>query len=169
MSSAPNRVTDLMNSIPSYNDNMLLAAFICLILVIVFVFILHIYAKWFLLSQAHHHSISVGLSSFNSLTKGTGLDPSLISTIPCFVYKPEEIKQSMECVICLSAFEDNQVGRVLSKCEHSFHVECIDTWLRSHSNCPICRAPAVFRDNNINAFDVISVENSDLSMDGSCS
>lgn len=32
------------------------------------------------------------------------------------------------------------MGRDLPKCHHVFHVECIDMWLSSHSNCPICRA-----------------------------
>lgn len=43
-------------------------------------------------------------------------------------------------MICLSIFEDGDVGRSLPKCEHAFHVECIDMWLHSHSNCPLCRA-----------------------------
>lgn len=47
----------------------------------------------------------------------------------------------MECVICLSLFEDNDMGRSLPKCGHCFHVECIDMWLGSHTNCPICRGP----------------------------
>ncbi|KAK6916157.1 Zinc finger, RING-H2-type [Dillenia turbinata] len=28
-------------------------------------------------------------------------------------------------------------------CSHAFHIPCIDTWLRSRTNCPICRAPII--------------------------
>lgn len=48
-------------------------------------------------------------------------------------------RQSAECAVCLSEFEDNQVLRTLPKCNHSFHVDCIDMWLYSHPNCPTCR------------------------------
>ncbi|KAL2893526.1 RING-H2 finger protein ATL54, partial [Bienertia sinuspersici] len=33
--------------------------------------------------------------------------------------------------------------RLLPKCCQVFHVSCIGTWLRSHTNCPLRRAPIV--------------------------
>lgn len=45
-------------------------------------------------------------------------------------------------MICLSDFEDDDIGRALAKCGHAFHAECIDMWLHSHTTCPICRSPA---------------------------
>ncbi|XP_051127269.1 RING-H2 finger protein ATL78-like [Andrographis paniculata] len=44
-----------------------------------------------------------------------------------------------ECVICLSEFAPGDRVRVLPKCQHGFHVRCIDKWLNSHSSCPTCR------------------------------
>ncbi|KAF8408591.1 hypothetical protein HHK36_004654 [Tetracentron sinense] len=43
------------------------------------------------------------------------------------------------CAICLADFLDGDKIRVLPKCNHRFHVGCIDTWLLSHSSCPTCR------------------------------
>ncbi|CAE5959712.1 unnamed protein product [Arabidopsis arenosa] len=44
-----------------------------------------------------------------------------------------------ECVICLSDFVSGEQLRLLPKCNHGFHVRCIDNWLRQHLTCPKCR------------------------------
>ncbi|KAG4989306.1 hypothetical protein AAZX31_11G194600 [Glycine max] len=171
-----NTLTQMFQNIFSDNSNIMLAAIISLLLVILFVLLLHLYAKWFLAqaqAQAnarrrrrrrrttvtvsdvlgparfhHFHSFTIEDSSPLS-TKG--LDSSTIRTIPLFIYehnnnnnkKVEEEEEELECVICLSAFKNGEVGRCLPKCGHGFHVECIDMWLSSHSNCPICRTSIV--------------------------
>ncbi|KAI7818107.1 hypothetical protein BC939DRAFT_464016 [Gamsiella multidivaricata] len=42
------------------------------------------------------------------------------------------------CSICLQVYELSDQLRPLP-CRHAFHVECIDTWLKSNAQCPICR------------------------------
>ncbi|GAU15826.1 hypothetical protein TSUD_236420 [Trifolium subterraneum] len=46
------------------------------------------------------------------------------------------------CAVCLGDFEEGEELKTMPECLHSFHVPCIDTWLHSHSSCPICRASA---------------------------
>ncbi|KAL8027071.1 hypothetical protein ABFX02_14G071800 [Erythranthe guttata] len=86
------------------------------------------------------------------LNTNKGLDSSAISSIPQFVFRSGEHNQNnnsglvlLECVICLSLFEDGDKCRKLGLCEHAFHVECVDMWLRSHKTCPVCRARADVR------------------------
>ncbi|BFG36157.1 hypothetical protein CerSpe_224310 [Prunus speciosa] len=43
------------------------------------------------------------------------------------------------CAVCLCEFKDGEAIRVLPECMHLFHAGCIDMWLSSHSNCPLCR------------------------------
>ncbi|XP_023521602.1 RING-H2 finger protein ATL63-like [Cucurbita pepo subsp. pepo] len=155
-------LSDFTQSIFSYNSNVILAALISLLLVVLFVLLLHAYANCFFPRPRHRHaqrsSVTVSyvlgpprLSRFESIpfdlgfAQSKGLDSSVISAIPLFVYESEEKKCAtvMECVICLSEFEEREIGRRLPICNHGFHLECIDMWLNSHANCPVCRAPVV--------------------------
>ncbi|KAL1195919.1 putative RING-H2 finger protein ATL49 [Cardamine amara subsp. amara] len=72
----------------------------------------------------------------------SGVDQSLIDTLPIFTYKSIiGLKiSSFDCPVCLCEFETEDKLRLLPKCSHAFHVDCIDTWLLSHSTCPLCRS-----------------------------
>ncbi|KAI4299122.1 hypothetical protein L6164_032612 [Bauhinia variegata] len=73
-----------------------------------------------------------------------GLQESIITAITVCKYKRGEgLIEGTECSVCLSEFEEDEALRLLPKCNHAFHLPCIDTWLRSHTNCPMCRAPIV--------------------------
>ncbi|CAI9109557.1 OLC1v1009397C1 [Oldenlandia corymbosa var. corymbosa] len=74
-----------------------------------------------------------------------GLQQSVIDSIPIFKFNKVDglIEGKTECSVCLSEFEEDESLRLLPKCTHAFHIACIDTWLRSHKNCPLCRAPVV--------------------------
>lgn len=50
----------------------------------------------------------------------------------------------VQCVICLCEVCDGDVYRILPKCNHGFHVSCIDAWLQTHSTCPLCRCPVPY-------------------------
>ena len=49
------------------------------------------------------------------------------------------------CPICLAEYASEEFVRCLP-CEHSYHAQCIDTWLISMNNCPLCRQPVVSSD-----------------------
>ncbi|KAK8568749.1 hypothetical protein V6N13_106639 [Hibiscus sabdariffa] len=70
-----------------------------------------------------------------------GVDQSLIDTLPVFYYKSIiGVENPFDCAVCLCEFEPEDKLRLLPNCSHAFHMECIDTWLLSHSTCPLCRA-----------------------------
>ncbi|XP_077212840.1 RING-H2 finger protein ATL33-like [Tasmannia lanceolata] len=70
------------------------------------------------------------------------IENSTSNLIPLYKYRKEntQIQSSdNECVVCLSVFVEGDELRQLPECNHSFYVACIDMWLSSHSNCPLCR------------------------------
>lgn len=78
------------------------------------------------------------------LIRTVGLDESVIKSIAAIVYRSGEgLIDGGDCTVCLGEFTDGEVVKLLPKCNHAFHLSCIDTWLRSHVNCPVCRAPVV--------------------------
>ncbi|GAA0164706.1 ubiquitin-protein ligase [Lithospermum erythrorhizon] len=91
-----------------------------------------------------------GLVAINGENRRTGrmrqgLEPNVIDTFPTFLYSDvKKVKMgsngALECAICLNEFKDEEALRMLPKCCHVFHPECIDTWLISHVTCPVCRA-----------------------------
>ncbi|XP_010519308.1 PREDICTED: E3 ubiquitin-protein ligase RING1 [Tarenaya hassleriana] len=73
-----------------------------------------------------------------------GLRRSAINSITAFRFKKEErLIDGTDCSVCLNEFKENELLRLLPKCSHAFHIDCIDTWLLSHKNCPLCRAPVL--------------------------
>ncbi|KAG6550717.1 hypothetical protein Mapa_007814 [Marchantia paleacea] len=73
-----------------------------------------------------------------------GLDAKALAVLPVLSFRSATIGKlkegsPAECTICLSDFAENEKVRLLPKCNHVFHIDCIDMWLLSHVSCPVCR------------------------------
>eukprot|EP00268_Persea_americana_P067102 TRINITY_DN9200_c2_g1_i1.p1 TRINITY_DN9200_c2_g1~~TRINITY_DN9200_c2_g1_i1.p1 ORF type:complete len:405 (+),score=19.83 TRINITY_DN9200_c2_g1_i1:364-1578(+) len=72
--------------------------------------------------------------------RNSGIDRAVIDSLPVFRFGSlRGQKDGLECAVCLTRFDPTEVLRLLPKCKHAFHVECVDTWLDAHSTCPLCR------------------------------
>ncbi|XP_059664401.1 RING-H2 finger protein ATL16-like [Cornus florida] len=83
------------------------------------------------------------LMAYSPSFQNRGLDELLINEIPTFQYirgEGTEDKSLCKCVVCLNEFQEQDVLRVLPSCSHAFHLDCIDIWLQSNANCPLCRS-----------------------------
>ncbi|KAJ7533520.1 hypothetical protein O6H91_13G053400 [Diphasiastrum complanatum] len=82
--------------------------------------------------------------------KNDGLDREVIETFPVVAYSAASMaKNSTECAVCLAEFQEDEKTRLLPKCNHAFHPECIDMWLCSHSTCPLCRISLITESHSI--------------------
>jgi hypothetical protein len=59
-----------------------------------------------------------------------------------------------ECCICNDIFTLQHTMRKLP-CNHNFHKECIDSWLKLNITCPLCRVPIVVDSDQNNTLDVV--------------
>lgn len=50
-------------------------------------------------------------------------------------YKEE---RNIECSICLSEYEKDDLVTLL-KCDHIYHIDCINNWIKNNSKCPVCK------------------------------
>ncbi|KAF3613908.1 hypothetical protein FXO37_36178 [Capsicum annuum] len=78
-----------------------------------------------------------------------GLDAKTISALPIFTFKLSSLKSNVknlynymesECSICLACYEEEEIVKVMPKCQHGFHSPCLDKWLGNCSTCPLCRS-----------------------------
>ncbi|XP_010465696.1 PREDICTED: RING-H2 finger protein ATL2-like [Camelina sativa] len=137
------------------SGKIMLSAIVILFFVVILMVFLHLYARWYLLRARRRHLrrrsrnrrattmvfFTADPSAASSVVASRGLDPNVIKSLPVFTFSDEtRDKDPIECAVCLSEFEENETGRVLPNCKHTFHVECIDMWFHSHSTCPLCRS-----------------------------
>ncbi|GLT43558.1 hypothetical protein SLA2020_174980 [Shorea laevis] len=134
----------------------LLSALVALFIEVVAIFSLHLSVRWFLVRLRPRHLLAcrgnaaartrvvfhVDQGYNPATTVERGLEPRVLKSLPVFTYSAQTHQDSvMECAVCLSEFEESESDRILPKCNHSFHIECIDMWFHSHSTCPLCRTP----------------------------
>ncbi|KAF8099525.1 hypothetical protein N665_0242s0011 [Sinapis alba] len=138
-------------------SKIILTAVIVLFMAVLVVLILHLYAKlyWWRVDQLQQQeqeqdeqsSIAppvttrlqrrrfIFVPGQDAISNTGGLNPFELSSLPIVFFR----QGGLECAICLSDLVKGDKARLLPKCNHSFHVECIDMWFQSHSTCPICR------------------------------
>ncbi|WCJ39291.1 RING/U-box superfamily protein [Euphorbia peplus] len=123
----------------------MVVAIVILFIVVVFVLFLHLYAKWFWWrTEEPTHPPSRRNRRRFIFNPGqepvrTGLELSVLRSLPIVIFQSEDFKDGLECSVCLSEVLQGEKTRLLPKCNHGFHVDCIDMWFQYHSTCPLCR------------------------------
>ncbi|KAG8067907.1 hypothetical protein GUJ93_ZPchr0005g15804 [Zizania palustris] len=75
-------------------------------------------------------------------------EEDIASSLPVYVYSADDDdaagggqgKSVAECAVCIVEFRDGDRARLLPRCGHRFHAECVGAWLQLHATCPLCRA-----------------------------
>ncbi|KAL9647055.1 hypothetical protein ABK040_016530 [Willaertia magna] len=80
--------------------------------------------------------------NYNFITTNKGLNKEQIENNTENVIYKNNLKlpfNQLDCVICLSCFEQDDKLRKLKNCQHLFHKDCIDRWLVREKYCPSCK------------------------------
>ncbi|KAL1825357.1 hypothetical protein DCAR_0313510 [Daucus carota subsp. sativus] len=122
------------------------------------VFVLAVYnliiIKWCANQRQHLHDTSLPHEvSSVSMRRSADFSGNIKKVGASFKYKKGEDSltveyDNQECPVCLSVFEEEEEVRQLPVCKHSFHAPCIDMWLSSHLDCPLCRTQVELIDSS---------------------
>ncbi len=76
-----------------------------------------------------------------SSSRFSKIDKTVIGLLPFFWFSSlKGSNEGLEFATWLSKLEDAEILRILPKCKHSFHIDCIDNWLEKHSSSLLCRS-----------------------------
>lgn len=110
---------------------------------------------------------AVGIGSLSDFLVGSGLDlllqhlaqnsPSGYASVnpPAQKAAIEALpsvasEEKLQCTVCLEDLEIGSEAREMP-CKHKFHTDCIISWLKLHSTCPVCRFQMPSEDSTVEA------------------
>ena len=65
---------------------------------------------------------------------------------------------SCRCSVCLVEYQAEDRLQHIPACGHTFHTDCIDHWLATHTTCPLCRLSLVPASKSSTELPQINVE-----------
>ncbi|XVE64689.1 hypothetical protein DITRI_Ditri07aG0121300 [Diplodiscus trichospermus] len=112
---------------------------------VILVFIINHNIRVHCYDQRHQSTVEISrLAAGPQLAARTinGLDRPRIEAYPitllgesCRLPRPND----NTCSICLSEYQAKERIKTIPDCDHYFHADCIDEWLKLNAACPICR------------------------------
>lgn len=128
---------------------------------------------WCNFGHDHFWPCNMNISASRKLTK-------VLYFIVCFfvslksqnIYKKVELRITWfdfwldyRCSVCLGDYQANEKLQQIPPCGNTFHMDCIDLWLTSHTTCPLCRLSIIPKSSldrsQQNPETVSSISNSD--------
>lgn len=75
----------------------------------------------------------------NVSTCELGLKKEVREMLPIIVFKESFSVKDTQCSVCLGDYQAEDKLQQIPVCGHTFHMDCIDLWLATHTTCPLCR------------------------------
>ncbi|XP_020576197.1 RING-H2 finger protein ATL3-like [Phalaenopsis equestris] len=125
------------------SGKVLTAAVIFLFLFVFFAIFLYFYVKehWIRRFADQSRTQLIITTAVDAPIPRRGLSRGVLRSLPSAEFRRCNFKDGIECSVCLCELSEGEKFRLLPKCNHGFHLDCIDMWLHSHFTCPVCRSP----------------------------
>ncbi|CAN6458263.1 unnamed protein product [Victoria cruziana] len=72
-----------------------------------------------------------------------GLKKEFREMLPVIIFKESFLIRETQCSVCLGDYESDEKLQQIPSCGHTFHTECIDSWLTRNTTCPLCRTSLI--------------------------
>lgn len=82
--------------------------------------------------------LEMQLDDYPVYSNSEGLTEQELDRLPRFIHKS---KTPAKCCVCVNELKVGDEMTLLEKCAHTFHSNCISSWLKRSNQCPICRSP----------------------------
>ena len=136
--------SDVVSSSSYFNT----ALFVAVIVVVALFVLATVYKVFVNQSQPPRPNQNVLLTAQPSTTQsasGQGVGKEALKALPIahvsqLLSSVKSAERLRECAVCLAEYQEEEELKVLPACRHWFHAACIDTWLKKHTTCPVCRA-----------------------------
>ncbi|XP_043696786.1 RING-H2 finger protein ATL58-like [Telopea speciosissima] len=112
---------------------------------IIFTFILLFLFYFFYLRRGRVDWSSLRMRTFNGISEPIsrpselGLKKEHREMLPIIVFKESFSVKDTLCSVCLGDYQAEDKLQQIPACGHTFHMDCIDHWLATHTTCPLCR------------------------------
>ncbi|CAA7396507.1 unnamed protein product [Spirodela intermedia] len=73
----------------------------------------------------------------------SGIKKEVREMLPVVIFKESFLIRETQCSVCLGDYKSDECLKRIPPCGHTFHVECIDSWLSAHTTCPLCRVSLI--------------------------
>ncbi|KAL8124109.1 RING-H2 finger protein ATL7-like [Apium graveolens] len=95
-------------------------------------------ADWSSLRMRTASLATIHNNNINS-TCELGLKKEVREMLPVIVFKQSFSVKDTQCSVCLGDYQAEDKLQQMPVCGHTFHMDCIDLWLATHTTCPLCR------------------------------
>ncbi|CAA7033246.1 unnamed protein product [Microthlaspi erraticum] len=88
-----------------------------------------------------------------------GLSKELREMLPIVIFRKSFTINDSQCSVCLGDYQADEKLQQIPACGHTFHMDCIDLWLTSHTTCPLCRLslkPKAFQERSHQSLENVS-------------